>query len=231
MKKSSSVGRIGYGRRLDILLKKVSLRTIVGIALAVCFGASSARAETWQEIRVAAKRGQQTIEPAALPLVCLAVVTDNIAVPIESLLIARVDRDERIKASFGISLTHPTPEVLTALQGDHRSLSLVILHLAPGRYRLVRVEFLGKRRSYFGFNLEKAAPYFFTVAPGSVNYLGSLVVSADWKAIQPSRVASVSFPARWSIEPSGSRDKKWAGDLIPGMTTLPSIDSPIEIVR
>jgi hypothetical protein len=181
------------------------------------------------DIYVAVKRGQQTVEPSVLPLVCLTIVTDRIALPLEILSIQEIDTHDLISARLEKKLGHSESEVLTAIQGDHQSLSMVILHLKPGRYWLSGLYFEGRHRTEITFDLLKPIRYYIIVKPGCVNYVGSLVVSTDWESIrQPRSGESVDFSCRLGTEQTAQRDKKWAADVVPGMAHLPSVESSIQ---
>jgi len=201
--------------------------TLVGVLISVLTLCGCANSSN-----VAVKRGQQAVDPSLLPLACIAFTTDDIALPLETVELEETSMHMKIRAHVG-TLDPSHPDILTALEGNHRSLSLVILHLSPGQYRLRSLEFLGEKRSYFTFDLQQGYNLLFTVKPGCVNYVGSLVLSADWRSIRMptptvGRVAETNFQTSVTIEPTARRDAKWAVDVVPGMASLPATESPLQ---
>ena len=207
-------------------MKQIILTAIAALVTASSFSGCAAA------FTVAVKRGQQTVDPKLLPLACLSLTTEDIALPLDTVVVEDLSTHAELWAHVGTN--DPThPDILTALEGDHRSLSLVILHLNPGQYRLKKLEYLGARNSYFDFDLKEAYHLVFTVQPGCVNYIGGLAIGADWRSIRmpaPSLkgVAEASFRTSVTIEHTAKRDAKWAVDVIPGMASLPATESPLQ---
>jgi hypothetical protein len=205
--------------------KRMKKTWIIIIALTMALSVHSYASS----VRVAVKRGQKTVDPSILPLVGISFTTDSIALPIESLLLEDAATHELIKAKLGtLDTTHPN--VLTAFQGTHRSLCMVIIHLKPGKYRLKSLEYQGELRTYFTFGLENERHLYFIVKDGCVNYIGSIVIVVDWRSIKWQR-GRTNLPVSITVEQTASRDAKWAADVIPGMAGLPSENSAIEAER
>ena len=93
-------------------------------------------------VKMAVKRGQTTINHNILPLVCITFVLDHAALPISEVGFTNLITKDDWFAKVG-SLNSRQPDVLTAMQGDHRSLIMVILHVQPGRYEITDLEFEG----------------------------------------------------------------------------------------
>ncbi len=178
--------------------------------------------------RMAVKRGQKTVEDRVLPLACVTIGLDYAALPINELTLTNTDTKDTWVAKVG-SLSAAHPHVLTAMHGEHRSFTMLVVHLNPGRYQLESVEFEGKGRTFFSFNLHSPKHYYFEVRPGCVNYVGSLMISAEWQAIFILPGGHTSFPTSVWIEPTATRDKQWATDVVPGMAPLPSAESELRI--
>jgi hypothetical protein len=174
-------------------------------------------------VKMAVKRGQKTVSHDLLPLACLTVVLDHAALPISEIRVFNpITKDEWFAEVGSFDASHP--KVLTAMQGDHRSLIMVILHLPPGRYGLSLIEFQGRNLSREIFLFKEHDNYFFDVKADCVNFVGSLVVNANWDLIS----GQGEFPASFSLERTATRDRKWATDVVPGLAGLPSEESMIQ---
>ncbi len=210
---------------------KIFILVSVSIALGVSTFAST--------IRVAVKRGQAIVDARLLPLACIAIVTDEVALPLDVMVLEDVTTHKVYRAVLSKTFGSSHPDLLTAVAGRHRSVSMAILHLNPGRYRVKSLEFVGPSSrigiTTFSFDLTQGRSFAFTVRPACANYVGSLVISADWDAIYAPRVnafrggfGETKFGAQLTIEPTAARDMKWASDVIPGMGRLRSESSPLE---
>jgi len=124
-----------------------------------------------------------------------------------------------------LALSKIHPNVLTAMLGEHRVLTMVILHLNPGRYQVSSIEFEGRNRSYFTMSLQRNNQWSFEVKPACVNYVGSLVISADWEKFA---TGSITVPTKIEVEQSQQRDWKWATSVVPGLASLPPGASKFE---
>jgi hypothetical protein len=191
------------------------------------------------DIGIAVKRGQRSVDPGLLPLVCIRITTDEAALPLESMTLENLDTHEELLAMLSNLLNNDYPEMLTAAEGDHRSLSMPILHLRPGRYQIKSLYFEGPSTlnfdSSFIFEVAQQNRYSFTVKPDCVNYVGSLVIFVDWSAIRAPLITRSSpegmtrFLTRCAVEDTAARDAQWATDVIPGMKGLSSVASHIDI--
>ncbi len=192
-------------------------------------------------IGVAVKRGQKVVEASSLPLVCICIETYRAALPLDKIVFEDLDRGTVIKAVVAKSLNPSRPDMLTANADGNRSLSMPILHLPPGRYVIKSLEFVGPQSGVAGtsfeFDVSTTRQYIFRVQEGCVNYVGSLVITADWEtirlpyisanAVNPTQ-ASQQFASRVSTEQSAVRDARWATDVVPGMQDLKAVFSMIE---
>ncbi len=178
-------------------------------------------------VKMAVKRGQTTIDREILPLVCITFVLDKAAMPVnEARFINTNTKDRWIGLVRCVDPTHP--KVLTAMQGEHRSLVMLILRLEPGRYNWREVEFEGRNRSLFFTDASDTTQFYFDVKPNCVNFVGSLVIGVDWSRVS---VGYGELPASITVEQTAHRDKKWATDVVPGMSGLLSVESVIEKVQ
>lgn len=186
-------------------------------------------------VSVAVKRGQAKIDPACLPLVCLSVATNQANIPLDAIVFENTSSGEKIRAVLSKSFDAKHPDMPTAIQGGTRSLSLPILHFAPGTYLIASLEFMGPatRTGYASieFPISNQKHFTFEVKPGCVNYIGGLIFSADWRdihfpyisdhEIHPTSKES-SFPYKVEVDQTALRDANWAHDVIPGMKELPA---------
>jgi hypothetical protein len=191
-------------------------------------------------IGIAVKKGQQSIDSRDLPLTCIVIETDGAALPLDVIVFENLDTHESVKATltktFDIDNSHP--DMLTAMMFGYRYLSMPILHLKPGRYLVKSLEFVGPSPglgiSVCSFDLAQEHRYWFVVKPSCVNYVGGLVISADWNlvfrphAFNLRSADTTRFDFRVTIERDTARDMKWASDGVPGMRGLPSVVSAIE---
>lgn len=191
---------------------------------------------------IAVKRGQQAIEPSALPLVCLAVTTDNAALPLDAIDLEDTRTHQKIHAVLSKTFDREHPDMLTALSGTNRSLSLPILHLPPGKYLIQAMEFVGpsagigrdSTTSSLEFDL-RGYGFVFEVKAGCVNYVGGIVIGSAWRSISAPflsnnikpTTATSHFSAEIHAEDSAARDQKWATDVVPGLKTLPAVNSEL----
>jgi TonB family protein len=190
---------------------------------------------------VAVKRGQQSVDAGILPLACITIATDDIALPLDAVVLFNLETHEKIKAIVSNTFDTRHPDLLTATLNGHRSLSMPILKLKPGHYRIVSLEFVGSSVitwvSDVVFNVENRGHFEFEIKPGFINYVGTFVISADWShalTTEPldKRAARRSnrekgFSCQFAIEDSAPRDAKWATDVVPGLLHLPSTASRI----
>ncbi len=190
---------------------------------------------------VAVKRGQQKVDPGILPLLCIAVATDDAALPLDTITFENLEEQKNYKFTLSGSFSASHPDMLTAVAHGNSSLSLPIVRLKPGTYLITQLEFLGApvsgQTSNITYNLAQGIRLTFKVAAGCVNYAGTLVISADWAAARLPKsdamynkgVPHRNFASQTHIEQTAQRDFKWASDVIPGMKTLPSVAAPIEV--
>jgi hypothetical protein len=208
----------------------VNIRLITTCLLAFAIG-STAGAKI---IGIAVKRGQQSVDPQILPLACITITMDNMALPLDVMVLSNLDTHETIKAILSKTFDTNHPDLLTAISHHTRSLSMPILHLKPGHYLMNSLEFVGPAIRFgitsLTFDLDRRNRFVFEVKPGCVNYVGSLVISADWSRVHTPHVGenaynpspqSAGFNCSFSIEETTGRDAKWAADVVPGMGTCP----------
>lgn len=183
---------------------------------------------------IAAVRGQTTVDPALLPLVCLEIATVNTALSLDRLMVENMDT--RVVESRTLSNTFDLkhPDILTAASpGGHASLSLPILKFRPGRYRLKSVVFVGPGN---GFDVDlSTSRLWFEVKPGVVNYVGGVEMNADWATFfraanrqgEHNEVVRATTGLTCRFGTTQTRDIRWACSQIPGMVSLPSVISNI----
>lgn len=190
---------------------------------------------------VAVKRGETSISPRRLPLVCLGIETIDAALPLDTVELENLTTHKKIKAVVSSSFNSSHPDLLTALAGGNRSLSLPILSLPPGSYVVTRLEFVGGAvidgYSMVTFDLAPDHRFRFEVQPGRVNYVGSIVIAANWSEAGPislptNSIRAVSetkqFGSNIRLDDSVARDRKWSTDVVPGLTRLPWVSSPMQ---
>jgi hypothetical protein len=177
--------------------------------------------------------GQEQVDKTRLPFACITIGTAGVRVPIENVVIENVDSHAELTASLGRYFNKDRPDCPFGGDEKRRALSMAILELPPGHYRLKSVEFTpeGVGTNWLTFALPSDGPYCFTVHPGCVNYVGSVIFAADWKAATTGGVRSGSviqkrFAVQIASEPTAKRDQRWASKLIPCMATLPWQESP-----
>jgi hypothetical protein len=185
---------------------------------------------------IAVKKGQQVVDPHDLPLTCIVIETGGVSLPLDVIVFENLDTHENLRAtltkSFDNSNSHS--DLLT----PYRGISIPILHLKPGRYVIKSLEFIGPS----GFGIEVCAldiaqehRYWFVVKPSCVNYVGGLVIWANWNSLFRPRPINLSEPVdsrrfafRVVIEHDPARDAEWASNGIPGLRGLPSVAAAIE---
>jgi len=178
---------------------------------------------------IAVKRGQTTVDPAILPLVCLEVATKGGVLPLDGFVFENLDDHTITTLWVAGRIEDSHPDILTAMAPGPLSLSLPILRLRPGRYAINSVLFLTGGFSDFTMDLS-AAGYWFEVKPGCVNYLGGLEIAAEWSSIRrfyqehgrlAHDVAKMNIETMTFIRDTVQRDVKWACSVDPGMAALP----------
>lgn len=202
-------------------------------------------------IPLAVKRGQKDVDPKALPLTAITIATQGAAIPIQRIELENRETGERSTVMLAKSFGASRPDYLTAVTNGKQALSMIIVALKPGTYRLWAIEFnvSGKHDidSYYVY-LESRA-YLFEVKPGAVNYVGTLVVDGNRDKTGAPRSGTVnravadsvhptiarevytndsqqaSFEAWISTELTQVRDAKWASDEVPGLANLPRVFS------
>lgn len=193
-------------------------------------------------ISLPVKRGQKAINPKLLPLSCLAVTTHGATFSLRQLTVENTKTKTRYIAVFEKSL-----DLLTAAQADQKAHSLAIMQLPEGHYRILKLMFILPEHPELDliFDFGESRNFNFKVNPGAVNYHGSMTISADWKMITsasdavtdvligpwnpsiPGWGAESKLNSRVELEDTLSRDVKWVADVVPGMTKLPMVSSPL----
>ena len=171
------------------------------------------------------KKGQASIPEKNLPLVCLAFATSPDAGTLSSVVLVKTDTNEEFVADIS-SLFGPHPSMFTKEEEPRRALSMIVIHLAEGRYRLKEVQLEGARGKTYLFDLTNATRYFVTVKAKRVNYVGTLVLSAVWQQVAASRGGT--FPTYFIIENTCRHDQAWAEQEVPGLAQMESAASVIE---
>jgi hypothetical protein len=179
--------------------------------------------------------GQKEVDAKKLPFACITIGIADVRVPLEKVVVEDVESHKEYAGQMGKLFTGARPEYPYGGDEKRRVLSMAILALPAGRYRLKMVEFTpesqGSVVNYMIMNLPDSVDYRFTVKAGCVNYVGSIIFSADWSlashgAVEVQGGIVKSFEVERSVEHTEKRDRKWANTLIPGLAALPWQDSP-----
>jgi len=163
------------------------------------------------------------------------------AIPLNSVVLEDGDThaEQRLIVSSVFGSAHP--DLLTAYTPDHKSLSLPIVRLRPGRYMVRQLEFVAVPgvRATTTVTFDVSTPehgVWFEVKAGSVNDVGGISVWADWNnalsrlsSNDNQRLRQASFASQTSVTQTMARDAKWACDVIPCMIPLPLVVSPIHV--
>jgi hypothetical protein len=206
------------------LLKVVRLLAAIPLLLAPCVAERS----KW-ESTIAVKRGQKQVDPAILPLVCLEIGTIGVAWPIDTITFEDMDSHALVREELANPSITAHPDMLTAAAPNSVSLSLPILQLKPGRYRIHHVRLLTDVFRTVEFQLSSGEAYWFEVKPNCVNYVGGIHLETDWDALNRefkraekyTVTAKATYPIRALARDTAKRDVKWACHEIPGMIPLP----------
>jgi TonB family protein len=221
----------------DLPLTQIRSAAVASLVAALAFSAIASSTVLASDIAV--KRGQATVDPKILPLACLTIATNGVALPLYEIVIADIETGTEITLVVG-DPDHPAEklDMLTAVAKGNQSLSLAIVHLQPGTYLLKRLYFLYYRHqseSNFTFDVSGKNRYYCRIEPGCVSYLGTVAVSADWDKPTYSAIdlryhnaAQTRIDYTITTEETSRRDFRWASDVVPGMKGLPSIPSPIK---
>jgi hypothetical protein len=165
------------------------------------------------------KKGQAVVSEKFLPLVCLTVALSPGAGKLGSVVFVRTDTKEKFTAEIG-SVFSASPTVFTREEEPGRALSMIVVRLPEGRYQLKEAEVDTSSGDTYKFDLSEPAAYFFTVRARSVNYLGTLVLSAVWQhAFIPGGGRS---PAYFVFEDTSDHDKAWVEKEVPGLARFQS---------
>jgi hypothetical protein len=182
---------------------------------------------------IAVLRGQKTVDPSILPLVCLEIGTVGTPLVLDSIVLENMDTHVAESQTLANTFGRSHPDILTAAAPGPISLSLPILRFRPGRYRIMSVVFVGPGN---GYSLDlSSGGIWFEVKPACVNYVGGIEISADWaylfsganRRMEHNEVNRVSIQSRVICRDTAHRDVKWACSQIPGMLPLPSVVSPL----
>lgn len=181
---------------------------------------------------IAVLRGQTSVDPRILPLVCLEVATLHAALPLDYIVVQKLPEQKTIRLNLANTFSTAKSDLLTAYSGaSDASLSLPIFRLQVGRYRILKIGFDRGAGSPVGFDVPigEIMDLEFQVAPACVNYVGSLQITADWETIrrglggpiENNGAKKVSFQYYVIASDDTRRDVKWACDTIPAMKGLP----------
>jgi hypothetical protein len=184
---------------------------------------------------IAALRGQKTVDPSILPLVCIEIGTVGTPLVLDSLVFENLETQVEEKRTLANTFSKSRPDILTAAAPGPISLSLPILRFRPGRYRLKSITFVGPGD---GYTLDlSASGAWFEVKPACVNYVGGIEIDADWaylfkmanRRMDHNQVSRVSARSRVIYKNTVQRDVRWACEQIPGMVMLSSMVSSIAV--
>ena len=205
-------------------------------SLSTCSGADA--------ITIGVIPGQKSVDPSTLPFACLTIVTDGYAMPLEKIVLEDLSTHKEVTTRLGKSFGRSHPNYLTGIDKQDRWISMPILALRGGVYRLVAIEFSpsdvnGPDTCLLSF---RKRSYRFRIKDGYVNYVGSLVIKVDWAAVRrqlqrnvkhaiyngDTNAESVTSEVDYKIENTQDRDAAWATKIIPEMAKLPSWASGFE---
>jgi hypothetical protein len=212
-----------------------NLKTLVLLPLVVLAGHAA-------HLRLPVKVGQQTVDAKRLPFVCLTIGTDGARVPIEKLVIEEIGTHAEFTAQLGKTFGNDHPDYPFGADEKRRALSMAIFELQPGSYRIKSIEFTPE-----GIGTERLivippseVTFWFHVKPATVNFVGTLMIAANWSEVQfseppgpPGLGATISIDpskriaVRFTVEHTERRDAKWAATLIPCLRSLPYAESPL----
>ena len=184
-------------------------------------------------ITLPVKRGQTTVDASRLPFACITFAMVDFGMPLEKLVLEDLATHKKMTAQLGKTFGNSHPDYPVGHGGDRQTLAMAVMELKPGRYRVSTIEFtppaVGNETNSCVFSLPKGEEFSFAVTPGCVNYFGCIMIEVDWSTFHmpvPSRVKDEShFSTRFTVLPAAARDRKWAAKAIPGLATLPSVES------
>lgn len=174
--------------------------------------------------------GQKTIDPKILPLVCITFGLQNAELPVLGILITDLNNGRTLVADVSSNDSRSQPKVLVTMDGPNRQLSMLILHLHPGRYELRSIDLEGGSNCRFTVDISKERQCRFTVKPECVNYVGSVLITANWRSMFLPRDGE-HFPVFVRLLKSGAHDRVWAENAAPGMAAFPSEISEMDEMR
>ncbi|MDD2765340.1 MAG: hypothetical protein PHE83_15360 [Opitutaceae bacterium] len=143
-------------------------------------------------------------------------------------MLISTDTNEEFVADI-TSLLGPHPLMFNKEEEPRRALSMMVIHLNAGRYRLKEVQLEGPEGSTYSLDLSKSPGFFFNVKARCVNYVGTLVLSAKWRAIQAT--GDARSPTYAIIEDTSGHDKAWAEEEVPGLALVESAASTMKFER
>ncbi len=184
-------------------------------------------------VRIPVKVGQTEVDSGRLPFACITGGPAGVQVPIEKLVLENVDTPKKLTAQLGKTFNQSHRDYPYGGDEKRRALSMAILELPPGRYRLESVEFTpqGTGTNSLTITVNDEITYRFTVKPGCVNYVGSVIFSANWDlaaigGVRHGSTVESRFHTDVTVERTARRDQRWAAKLIPCMAALPWQESP-----
>jgi hypothetical protein len=184
-------------------------------------------------VRIPVKVGQKEVDASRLPFACITIGTAGVRVPIEKVVLENIDTGKELTAKLGKTFDNDHPDYPFGGDEKRRALSMAILELPPGHYRLKSIEFTpyGPGVDWLTMPLPTGNTYCFTVKPSCVNYVGSVIFAANWEESytggkQNGAVVTKHFLTQITVERTAKRDQKWATKLIPCMAPLPWQESP-----
>jgi len=171
-----------------------------------------------------------------LPFACLTIGVKGGGWPLENIVFESAITHKTITFVFNKSFNSSHPDYLTAVENSDKVLCMAIVHLEPGDYIINRIEFSPTVRNAVAtteFDFSREHGYRFTILPNAANYLGTLTITPDWRVVDSVLVPSHyngkgKFAANFVVESTQVRDKKWAEDMIPGLTIIAAVSGHIE---
>jgi hypothetical protein len=170
--------------------------------------------------------GQTSVDASRLPFACITIATTGRWVPVENIVVENLDTQATTVCTLGEGYNRSPQYPLEENEGG-RALSLAILQLVPGHYRLKSVH-VSPLFATMTLPAPAGPDYQFVVAPGRLNFVGTVVYSADWRKALILAPTVKDFDCRMSLERTAEHDRLWATARIPALAALPYCESPFE---
>ncbi len=218
------------------ILRRPILCLALSLLLAPC-----AFAQT--KVPLAAAIGQAEVKPTTLPIVCLSLALDGVDVPIDHVIVQDTTTKKRYKLDMAKAHGRDgKPRFPKRVAGGRYAVSMAILSVPAGTYRLSQVQYLSSEdaseAAEMTFDLPKEETYHFVVKPGKVNYAGTVIIASNWGTVERRALVNDTnnslssqgeFGGSLRTQDTTATDRSWLKELIPGLAPLPSCDSPIGV--